>query len=226
MFLTLPVVLAYSVQACPCSMQKETACRGLRQPLSVCDKSLSLQVFAEHTVEPSFPGGTSGKGPACQCRRHTSCGLHPWVGKTPWRRARQPTPVFLPGESHGQRSLVGCSLWGRKESNVMEMSWQACTIKPGGNNVCPASLGSGQRHPGPYKSLDEPDLGLPSAQPRAVLLPVLPSSAHTPHCGRLARCLLPRLPDSQCRGSPRENNSKAAGSGLGVLKAPGRGTDG
>ena len=41
-----------------------------------------------------------------------------WVGKIPWRRAWQPTPVFLPGESHGQRSLVGYSLWGRKELDV------------------------------------------------------------------------------------------------------------
>ena len=39
-----------------------------------------------------------------------------WVGKIPWRRAWQPTPVFLPGESHGQRSLVGYSPWGHKES--------------------------------------------------------------------------------------------------------------
>ena len=38
----------------------------------------------------------------------------PWVGKIPWRRARQPTPVFLPGESHGQRSLAGYSPWSRK----------------------------------------------------------------------------------------------------------------
>jgi len=37
------------------------------------------------------------------------CRFDPWVGKTPWRRAWQPTPVFLPGESHGQRSLVGYS---------------------------------------------------------------------------------------------------------------------
>ena len=34
-------------------------------------------------------------------------GFDPWVGKVPWRRAWQPTPVFLPGESHGQRSLAG-----------------------------------------------------------------------------------------------------------------------
>ena len=38
----------------------------------------------------------------------------PWVGKTPWRRAWQPTPVFLPGESHAQRSLAGCSPRGHK----------------------------------------------------------------------------------------------------------------
>ena len=42
------------------------------------------------------------------------------VGKIPWRRKWQPTPVFLPGESHGQSSLVGCSPWGRKESDTTE----------------------------------------------------------------------------------------------------------
>ena len=45
----------------------------------------------------------SGKESTCQCRR---CGFDPWVGKIPWRRKWQPTPVFLPGKSHGQRSLV------------------------------------------------------------------------------------------------------------------------
>ena len=39
-------------------------------------------------------------------------GFDPWVGKIPWRREWQPTAVFLPGKSHGQRSLAGCSLWG------------------------------------------------------------------------------------------------------------------
>ena len=46
------------------------------------------------------------------------CGFYPWVGKIPWRRAWQLNPVPLPGGSHGQRSLAGCSPWGRKESNV------------------------------------------------------------------------------------------------------------
>ena len=44
----------------------------------------------------------------------------PWVGKIPWRRKWQPTPVLLPGESHGQRSLVGYSPRDRKESDMTE----------------------------------------------------------------------------------------------------------
>ena len=47
-------------------------------------------------------------------------GFNPWVGKIPWRRKWQPTPVPLPGKSHGQRSLVGYSPWGRKESDPTE----------------------------------------------------------------------------------------------------------
>ena len=54
----------------------------------------------------SLPGATSGKEPACQCRRSKRCGFYPWIGKIPRRRAWQPTPVFSPGESHGQRGLV------------------------------------------------------------------------------------------------------------------------
>ena len=50
-----------------------------------------------------------------QCRRP---GFDPWVGKIPWRRKWQPTPVQLPRESHGQRRLAGCSPWGSKESDV------------------------------------------------------------------------------------------------------------
>ena len=46
--------------------------------------------------------------------------VDPWVGKIPWRRAWQPTLVFLPGESHGQRSLAGYSPWSRKESDMTE----------------------------------------------------------------------------------------------------------
>ena len=69
-----------------------------------------------------FPGGAHGKEHACQCRRHKRCGFKPWVRKIPWRRPWQPTPVSLPGESHGQRSLVGYSPRGHKESDTTEVT--------------------------------------------------------------------------------------------------------
>ena len=52
--------------------------------------------------------------------RDMRSGLDSWVRKIPWRRAWQLTSVFLPGESHGQRCLVGYSPWGRKEWDITE----------------------------------------------------------------------------------------------------------
>ena len=72
-----------------------------------------------------FPSGASGKEPVCQCRRHRGLGFDPWVGKIPWIRKRQPTPVFLPGEFHGQRSLVG--YMGLKELDTTEHTAQNFT---------------------------------------------------------------------------------------------------
>ena len=72
-----------------------------------------------------FPGGASGKEPTCQCRRHNRQEFDPWVGKISWRRAWKPIPVFLPGESHGQRSLEGYSPWGRKELDTTEATEHA-----------------------------------------------------------------------------------------------------
>ena len=51
-----------------------------------------------------------------KCRRPQ---FYPWVGRIPWRRKWQPTLVFLPGEFHGQRGLVGHSPWGRQESDTL-----------------------------------------------------------------------------------------------------------
>ena len=59
-----------------------------------------------------FSGGSDGKESACHAG---DLGLIAGLGKTPWRREWLPTPVFLPGEFHGQRSLVGYSPWGHKE---------------------------------------------------------------------------------------------------------------
>ena len=56
-----------------------------------------------------IPGVASGKEPAWQCKRPKSRGFDPWVRKIPWRRKWQPTSVFLPGKSPGQRGPVGYS---------------------------------------------------------------------------------------------------------------------
>ena len=66
-----------------------------------------------------LPEWCNGEESSSQCKTYR-CGFDPWVGKTPWRRAWQPTPVFLPGESHGQRSLVDYSPWGHKELDTVE----------------------------------------------------------------------------------------------------------
>ena len=58
------------------------------------------------------------------------CEFNPWVGKMPWRRKWQPTPVFLPGKSHEQRSLAGYSPWGLKESDVTEHNPQHIMAVP------------------------------------------------------------------------------------------------
>ena len=65
-----------------------------------------------------FPDGSDGKKIIClKCRR---AGFDPWVRKIPCRREWLPSPVFLPGEFHGQRSLVGYSPWDHRESDMTE----------------------------------------------------------------------------------------------------------
>ena len=78
-------------------------------------------------MQTGFPGGASGKEPTCQCRRCKRCGFDRWLGKIPWRSIWHPTPVFLPGESHGRRSLAGCSPLGCKESDTTEATQHTYT---------------------------------------------------------------------------------------------------
>ena len=81
--------------------------------------------YSSHLVSQGFPGWLSVEEPTCQCRRHKRHRFDPWVRKIPWRRAWLPTPIYLPGESRGQRSLVGYSPWGHRESGVTEVT--SCT---------------------------------------------------------------------------------------------------
>ena len=70
------------------------------------------------------PGSTNGKEPARQCqrRRCKRRKFDPWVEKIPWRKKWQPTPVFLPGEVHGQRRLMCFDLYGCKELDTTQVS--------------------------------------------------------------------------------------------------------
>jgi len=84
----------------------------------VCSPKESLEVrnlwwiaLTEYSVEMGF---SSQKGIPSGAQDSI------WVGKIPWSRKWQPTPVFLPGKSHGQRNLAGYSPWGSKELDTIE----------------------------------------------------------------------------------------------------------
>ena len=71
-------------------------------------------LHSTYTIFLGFPGGSvSAKESTSQYKR---CGFDSWVGKIPWRRKQQLIPVFLPGKSQGQRSLVGYCTWGHKRA--------------------------------------------------------------------------------------------------------------
>ena len=72
-------------------------------------------VFFLIPVIVGYPGASDSKESACNAG---GLGLIPGLGRFPWRREWLPTPVFLPGKSHGQRSLADCGPWGLKESDV------------------------------------------------------------------------------------------------------------
>ena len=65
-----------------------------------------LYILLLHVLLCGLSRWLTGKEPTCQFRRYKRHTFHPWLGKIPWRRAWQPTPVFLPGESCGQRNLA------------------------------------------------------------------------------------------------------------------------
>ena len=105
------------------------------------DAGLSGQESCRQPLRRAFPDGASGKEHSCQCRRHKRCRYDPWVRKIPCRRAWQPTPVFLRGGSHAQRSLEGYSPVGRKESDTTEATEHART-----EEMSPADAGQVGEH--------------------------------------------------------------------------------
>ena len=78
---------------------------------------MTMRCFERNQILPWLPCWLSSKESVCQCRRSR---FDPWVGKIPWRRKWQPTPILWPGEYQGQRSLVDCNPCGQKESAMTE----------------------------------------------------------------------------------------------------------
>ena len=94
-----------------------TISQSLLRPMSIASVMLSNHLILCHPVF-LLPFLISQMVKSLlQCRRP---GINPWVRKIPWSRKWQPTPVFLPGESHGQRSLAGYRPWDHKESDMTE----------------------------------------------------------------------------------------------------------
>ena len=77
----------------------------------------ALSLLGFHIKVTDFPGGSDVKESTCNADRPE---FNPWVRTIPWQRKWQPTPVFWPGESYGQRSLAGYSPWGCKESDMTQ----------------------------------------------------------------------------------------------------------
>ena len=98
----------------------------LEQQATLIHSTQKWKIFRSSTFAIGFPSGSDGKESACGRPR-----FDPWVGKIPWRREWISTPVFLPGEFHGQRSLVDYSPKNRKESDMSEqltlshLQWEA-----------------------------------------------------------------------------------------------------
>ena len=86
------------------------------------DQGISAMV----TVVKGFPGGASGKEPACQCRRLRDSEFSPWVEKIPWRRKWQPTPEFLPRESPWTEEPGGLQSMGSQ--TVGQDGLSMCTV--------------------------------------------------------------------------------------------------
>ena len=109
--------------------------------------------FSRQEYWSEVPSGTSGKENPCQCRRLKRHRFDPWIRNIRWRRAWQTTPIFLPGESHGQRSLVGCSPWGREESDTTErlhFHFSLSCIGEGNGNPLQCSCLENPRDGGPW----------------------------------------------------------------------------
>ena len=122
-------------------------------------------MFSFHRRNTELPDGTSGKEPTCQYMRQKRHEFDSWVGKIPWRRAWQPTPVFVPGGSPGQMSLAGYSPQGCRVTH--DWNGLACTH---GN-----TKRSCDSHSGAWKEqihMLRPGMGAREKEPGPLMMPL------------------------------------------------------
>ena len=119
-FIVFTLPLTSSINHCnQCTNLIQSGCYLVQSVLNFSMFSISSSLKRGRNLRELIyirpPQWLSGKESTYQCRRRR---FSPRVRKIPWRRKRQPTPVFLPGKYHGQRSLVGYNLWGHKKSDT------------------------------------------------------------------------------------------------------------
>ena len=118
-------------------LSKNCSFYTLKQPKKPhSDLGMSSEIWASAwQFVKGFPSGSAVKNLSTNQEAQETW-FDPWVGKMPWRREWQPIPVFLAGESHGQRNLAGYSPWGRQESNTTEDTrWFLKAQRSGWNQI-------------------------------------------------------------------------------------------
>ena len=139
------------------------------------------------------------------CRRLSS---DPWVGKILWRRERPPTPVFLPGKSHGLKSLVGYSPWGHKGSCVTEHAGTASLRY----SFLPHHVACGILVPGPGIKLEPPILAMLHLNHRTTRKSLMDDILHvkcTVTITNLWWCSRAASPTTHCGLTPKVNTDSA-----------------
>ena len=110
-------VLLYNIK----KLLNKARCKKTHSKMRCC---LEMLICLNQIMYMRFPRCLRVKKTSQQCRR---CRFHLWVGKILWRRKWQPTPVFLPGKSCGQRNLVGYSPWDCRDEHDLATK-HACTM--------------------------------------------------------------------------------------------------
>ena len=111
------VMLVLSVPPCSSGILMEEQAAAGHMTLSC--RPLSQALLPLTSADTGFPGGSGGKEPSCQCRRHKRCGFDLWVGKNP-REGHSNPPQYSRLENAMDCSLVGYSPWGCKELDMTE----------------------------------------------------------------------------------------------------------